>query len=488
MGTHPIFESDFDCLTEMLNGLRRVLRPSLTVQAIRCNAQVVNNGPMADQDRIFTNIYGFHDFKLKGSMARGDWYRTKDIILKGPEWIQQQVKDSGLRGRGGAGFPTGLKWSFMNVPVTDGRPKYLVVNADEGEPGTCKDRDIMRHDPRKLIEGCLVSGFAMGATAAYIYVRGEFYNETSNLMYAIREAYQAGYLGKNACGSGYDFDVYVQRGGGAYVCGEETALIESLEGKQGKPRLKPPFPAAVGAFGCPTTVNNVETIAVAPTICRRGPEWFSSFGRERNTGTKLFNISGHVNNPTTVEESMSIPLRELIERHCGGVKGGWDNLLAIIPGGSSTPLIPKSVCNDVLMDFDDLVANQTALGTAAIIVMNKDADIVRCISRLMDFYKHESCGQCTPCREGVDWMAKILHRWTQGKAEVDEIDMLWEVSKQVEGHTICALADGAAWPAQGLIRHFRPHLEERFAAHEVQMVKDAEKDYAEKVDFQKTTF
>merc|ERR1711970_1249346 len=239
MGTHPIFESDFDCLTEMLNGLRRVLRPSLTVQAIRCNAQVVNNGPMADQDRIF----------------------TKDIICKGPEWIQQQIKDSGLRGRGGAGFPTGLKWSFMNVPVTDGRPKYLVVNADEGEPGTCKDRDIMRHDPHKLIEGCLVAGFAMGATAAYIYVRGEFYNETSNLMYAIREAYQAGYLGKNACGSGYDFDVYVQRGGGAYVCGEETALIESLEGKQGKPRLKPPFPAAVGVFGCPTTVNNVETIA-----------------------------------------------------------------------------------------------------------------------------------------------------------------------------------------------------------------------------------
>merc|ERR1711976_1073680 len=485
MGTHPIFESDFDCLTEMLNGFRRVLNVRT---AIRANAQVVNNAPMKDQDRIFTNLYGMHDFKLKGAESRGDWYKTKEILIKGPEWIQQQVKDSGLRGRGGAGFPTGLKWSFMNVPVTDGRPKYLVVNADEGEPGTCKDRDIMRHDPHKLIEGCLVAGVAMGAQAAYIYVRGEFYNETSNLMYAIREAYQAGYLGKNACGSGYDFDIFIQRGAGAYVCGEETALIESIEGKQGKPRLKPPFPAEIGLFGCPSTVNNVESIAVAPTIIRRGPEWFASFGRERNTGTKLFNISGHVNHPTTVEETMSIPLRELIERHCGGVKGGWDNLLAVIPGGSSTPLIPKSVCDDVMMDFDDLVANQTALGTAAVIVMSKEADIVRCISRLMDFYKHESCGQCTPCREGVDWMAKILRRWSRNEATRSEIDQLWEVSKQVEGHTICALADGAAWPAQGLIRHFRPHLEERFAEHERQMVIDAEKDYAAKVDFQKTHF
>merc|ERR1711887_16658 len=441
----------------MLNGVRACnLRT-----AIRANAQVVNNAPMADQDRIFTNLYGMHDFKLKGAESRGDWYKTKEILLKGPEWIQQQVKDSGLRGRGGAGFPTGLKWSFMNVPVTDGRPKYLVVNADEGEPGTCKDRDIMRHDPHKLIEGCLVAGVAMGAQAAYIYVRGEFYNETSNLMYAIREAYQAGYLGKDACGSGYDFDVYVQRGAGAYVCGEETALIESIEGKQGKPRLKPPFPAEIGLFGCPSTVNNVESIAVAPTIIRRGPEWFAQFGRERNTGTKLFNISGHVNNPTTVEETMSIPLKELIERHCGGVIGGWDNLLAIIPGGSSTPLIPQHVCTDVLMDFDDLVAKQTGLGTAAVIVMNKQTDIVKAIARLAMFYKRESCGQCTPCREGIDWMNTMMWRFTEGNGQRAEIDMLWELSKQIEGHTICALADGAAWPVQGLIRHFRPELENR---------------------------
>lgn len=460
---------------------------ALSFSAARA-AGKINNSPLKDEDRIFTNLYGRHDWRLKGAMSRGDWYKTKEMIQKGGKWCQQQILDSGLRGRGGAGFSTGLKWSFMMRPTPDGRPKYLVINADEGEPGTCKDREIMRHDPHKLIEGCLVAGAAMGARAAYIYIRGEFYAETSNVMVAIKEAYAAGLIGKNACGSGYDFDIFVQRGAGAYVCGEETALIESIEGKQGKPRLKPPFPAEIGLFGCPSTVNNVESIAVAPTIIRRGPEWFASFGRERNTGTKLFNISGHVNHPTTVEETMSIPLRELIERHCGGVKGGWDNLLAIIPGGSSTPLIPKSVCDDVMMDFDDLVANQTALGTAAVIVMSKEANIIRCISRLMDFYKHESCGQCTPCREGVDWMAKILNRWKDGKAEVDEIDALWEISKQIEGHTICALADGAAWPAQGLIRHFRPHLEETFAKHEEQMVKDAEVDYQKKMDFHLNTF
>ncbi|KAG5441441.1 ndufv1NADH dehydrogenase flavoprotein subunit 1 [Clonorchis sinensis] len=418
-------------------------------------------GPLSDEDRIFTNLYGRHDWHLKGSMQRGHWYKTKEILLKGPDWIIEEVKKSGLRGRGGAGFPSGMKWSFMNKP-SDGRPKYLVVNADEGEPGTCKDREIMRHDPHTLVEGCLIAGRAMGACAAYIYIRGEFYNEASNLQLAIREAYDAGYLGKNACGSGYDFDVYVHRGAGAYICGEETALIESIEGKQGKPRLKPPFPADIGLFGCPTTVTNVETVAVSPTICRRGGEWFASFGRERNRGTKLFNISGHVNNPCTVEEEMSIPLKDLIERHAGGVIGGWDNLLAVIPGGSSVPLIPKDVCSTVLMDFDSLIEAKSGLGTAAVIVMNKSADVVRCIHRLMQFYEHESCGQCTPCREGCRWLRQITGRFVQGKADKREIDMLWEISKQMEGHTICALADGAAWPVQGLIRHFRPELEARF--------------------------
>jgi len=427
-------------------------------------------GPLSDQDRIFRNLYGRSDWRLKGAQARGDWYKTKEIVQKGSDWIINEIKTSGLRGRGGAGFPSGLKWSFMNKPG-DGRPKYLVINADEGEPGTCKDREIIRHDPHKLLEGCLVAGSAMGARAAYIYVRGEFYNETNNLQVAIHEAYKAGLLGANACGSGYDFDIFVHRGAGAYICGEETSLIESLEGKQGKPRLKPPFPADVGVFGCPTTVTNVETVAVAPDICRRGGTWFLGMGRPRNSGTKLFNISGHVNNPCTVEEEMSIPLKELIQRHCGDVIGGWDNLLCVIPGGSSTPLIPKKVCDDVLMDFDALVAAQTGLGTAAVIVMNKQTDVVKAIARLALFYKHESCGQCTPCREGCDWMNTMMWRFVEGNARAEEIDLLWELTKQIEGHTICALADGAAWPVQGLIRHFRPELEARFEEYHANKAK-----------------
>ncbi|KAI8346433.1 hypothetical protein B0O80DRAFT_479269 [Mortierella sp. GBAus27b] len=419
-------------------------------------------GNLSDEDRIFTNIYGFHDYKLNGALKRGDWYKTKEILLKGHEWILNEMKESGLRGRGGAGFPSGLKWSFMNKP-SDGRPRYLVVNADEGEPGTCKDREIMRGDPHKLVEGCLVAGRAMNANAAYIYIRGEFYNEASNLQVAINEAYKAGLIGKNACGSGYDFDVYIHRGAGAYICGEETALIESIEGKAGKPRLKPPFPADVGLFGCPTTVANVETVAVAPTILRRGGKWFAGFGRPRNAGTKLFCISGHVNTPCTVEEEMSIPLKELIEKHCGGVKGGWDNLLGIIPGGSSVPVLPRHICDDVLMDFDALRDVQSGLGTAAVIVMDKSTDIVSAISRLSAFYRHESCGQCTPCREGTTWLANMMSRFENGQARSREIDMIEELSREIEGHTICALGDAAAWPVQGLIRHFRPELEARLA-------------------------
>ena len=339
-----------------------------------------------------------------------------------------------------------------------------MINADESEPGTCKDREIMRHDPHKLLEGCLIAGTAMRARACYIYIRGEYVNERLALERARDEAYAAGYLGKNACGSGLDIDINIHYGAGAYICGEETALIESLEGKQGKPRLKPPFPAGVGLYGCPTTVTNVETVAVAPTILRRGADWFAGFGRKNNAGTKLFCISGHVNNPCTVEEEMSIPLRELIDKHCGGVRGGWDNLLAIIPGGSSVPLIPKSVCEEVLMDFDSLKSAQSGLGTAAVIVMDKSTDVVDAIARLSYFYKHESCGQCTPCREGTGWLYNVMERMKKGDARLEEIDMLQELTKQIEGHTICALGDAAAWPVQGLIRHFRPELEARINA------------------------
>ena len=361
-----------------------------------------------------------------------------------------------------------MKWSFMpKQPPLDhnGNPKpsFLVINADESEPGSCKDREIIRHDPHLLLEGALVAGFAMGARAAYIYIRGEYIREAETLFAARDEAYAAGLLGKNAAGSGYDFDVFVHRGAGAYICGEETAMIESLEGKKGQPRLKPPFPAGAGLYGCPTTVNNVESIAVAPTIMRRGASWFSSFGRENNKGTKLFQISGHVNKPCVVEEEMSIPFSELIEKHCGGIRGGRDNLLAVIPGGSSVPLVPADQIWDAPMDFDGLKAVGSGLGTAAVIVMDKSTDIVRAISRLSYFYKHESCGQCTPCREGTGWMWRVMERLRTGDAAVEEIDMLQQVTKQVEGHTICALGDAAAWPIQGLIRHFRPELERRIA-------------------------
>ena len=425
-----------------------------------------------DSDRIFTNLYGIHDWRLEGARKRGDWDNTAAILARGREAIVEEMKASGLRGRGGAGFPTGMKWSFM-PKVSDGRPAYLVVNADESEPGTCKDRDIMRHDPHKLVEGCLIAGFAMGAHAAYIYIRGEFYNEYLNLQGAIDEAYAAGLIGKNACGSGWDYDVFLHRGAGAYICGEETALLESLEGKKGMPRMKPPFPAAVGLYGCPTTVNNVESIAVAPTILRRGAEWFAGLGRPKNTGTKVFCISGHVNKPCNVEEELGIPLRELIDTYAGGVRGGWDNLLAVIPGGASVPVLPKEICDTVLMDFDSLRDVKSGLGTAAVIVMDKSTDIIRAIARLSQFYKHESCGQCTPCREGTGWMMRVMYRMVEGRAELSEIDMLDQVTRQVEGHTICALGDAAAWPIQGLIRHFRPVIEERIAAYRVDRLRVA---------------
>jgi NADH-quinone oxidoreductase subunit F len=360
---------------------------------------------LQDKDRIFTNIYGMHDRTLAGAKARGHWDGTKDLVGLGRDKIVEIMKASGLRGRGGAGFPTGLKWSFM-PKESDGRPAYLVVNADESEPGTCKDREIMRNDPHTLIEGCLIASFAMNAHACYIYIRGEYIREREALQAAIDEAYEAGLLGRNAANSGWDFELYLTHGAGAYICGEETALLESLEGKKGMPR--------------------------------------------------------HVNNPCVVEEEMSIPFDELIERHCGGIRGGWDNLKAVVPGGSSVPCLPGAVMREgAIMDFDWLREQKSGLGTAAVIVMDQSTDIIKAIWRFSKFYKHESCGQCTPCREGTGWMMRVMDRLVKGEAEVAEIDMLLDVSKQVEGHTICALGDAAAWPIQGLIRHFRDEIEDR---------------------------
>ena len=411
------------------------------------------------KDKIFTNLFGDQSYSLREALSRGDWDQTSDFIKKGSDWIIDEVKKSELRGRGGAGFPTGLKWSFM--PKDANKNNYLVVNADESEPGTCKDRDMIRNEPHKLLEGCLLAGFAMNAHDCYIYIRGEYFNESVVLQKAIDEAYEAGLIGKNACNSGWDFNIYLHRGAGAYICGEETALLESLEGKKGQPRLKPPFPANKGLYGSPTTVNNVETIAVVPTVLRRGGSWFSSLGKTKNTGTKVFCISGHVNTPCNIEEEMGIPLKELIEKHAGGVRGGWNNLKAIIPGGSSVPMIPKSVCDSVSMDFDSLSSVKSGLGTAAVIVMDQSTDLVKAIARISRFYKHESCGQCTPCREGTGWMWRMMEKIAAGEASPGEIDRLLDVTKQVEGHTICALGDAAAWPIQGLFRHFRDEIEEQ---------------------------
>ncbi len=415
-----------------------------------------------NKDKIFNNLYGLNGSGLSIALKLGDWSDSKNIIAKGKDWILKQVKDSGLRGRGGAGFPSGLKWSFM-PSKTKYKPNYLVVNADESEPGTCKDREIIRNEPFKLLEGILYASVAMDVNIAYIYIRGEFYNEYLNLQKAIDECYANKLLGKNILKSGHDLDIYVHRGAGAYICGEESALIESLEGKKGQPRLKPPFPANVGLYGCPTTVSNVETIAVVPAILKRGASWFAGLGNENNTGTKLFCISGHVNNPCTVEEEMGVDLKELIEKHCGGVTGGWKNLKAVVPGGSSTPLVPASLCDNLAMDFDSLKAVKSGLGTAAVIVMDKSTDLIEAITRFSRFYNHESCGQCTPCREGTGWILKIMRKLCKGTANIEDIDKLEDICSQVENHTICALGDAAAWPVQALIRHYRKDIEKRIS-------------------------
>jgi NADH-quinone oxidoreductase subunit F len=418
-------------------------------------------GLLEDKDRIFTNIWGLHDWRLEGARARGVWNGTREMMAMQPEWICDQIKASGLRGRGGAGFLTGLKWTFM--PKLEGeRPHYLVVNADESEPGACKDREILRHEPHRVLEGCMLACRAMRAHDCFIYVRGEYVAERENLEAAIAEARQARLIGKDSV-LGWDCDIRVTHGGGAYICGDEMGLLESLEGKKGQPRLKPPFPAGSGVYGCPTTVNNVESIAVTPEIIRRGADWFASIGRPNNTGVKLMSGGGHVNRPCVVEEAMSIPMRQLIDDHFGGVRGGWGNLKAVIPGGVSMAVIPPEQAETALMDFDSLKELKSGLGTATMIVMDKSTDVVRVIARVARFFKHESCGQCTPCREGTGWMWRVLERMVTGEAEPREIDLLLDVASQIEGHTICALGDAAAWPIQGLFRHFRPEIEERIA-------------------------
>jgi len=407
------------------------------------------------------------NWRLKDYEARGGYQAIRKILAgeggMTPDQVVAEVKGSGLRGRGGAGFPTGLKWSFM--PRQFPGQKYLVCNSDEGEPGTCKDRDILAFNPHIVIEGMIIAAYAMGISVGYNYIHGEIFEIYDRFEEALEEARAAGYLGDDILGSGYNFRLYGFHGFGAYICGEETALLESLEGKKGMPRLKPPFPAAVGLYGCPSTVNNVETIAVVPSILRRGGAWFAGLGRPKNTGSKVFCISGHVNKPCNVEEELGIPLRELIDKYAGGVRGGWDNLLAVIPGGSSVPMLPKDICDTVLMDFDSLRDVKSGLGTAAVIVMDKSTDLIAAIAKLAAFYKHESCGQCTPCREGTGWMMRVMNRMVTGRAEIDEIDVLEQVTRQIEGHSICALGDAAAWPIQGLIRHFRPVMEERIAAY-----------------------
>ncbi|HEU4652777.1 MAG TPA: NADH-quinone oxidoreductase subunit NuoF [Steroidobacteraceae bacterium] len=377
------------------------------------------------------------------------------------EQIIEEVKASGLRGRGGAGFPTGVKWSFMprNAPIQ----KYVVCNSDESEPGTCHDRDILRYNPHALIEGMAIGGYAMGATVGYNYIRGEFLAEpVPRFEAALKEAYEAGLLGKNIQGSGVDFDLYTYVGAGAYICGEETALLESLEGKQGRPRFKPPFPANYGLYGKPTTINNTQSYASVPTILRKGPKWFADLGVPNSGGTLIFSVSGHVNKPQNIELPLGIPFKELLDI-CGGVRGGRQ-LKAVIPGGSSVPVVPGHVMMDVTMDYDSLRKIGSALGTGAMIVMDETTCMVRVLERISRFYYAESCGQCTPCREGTGWMNRVLKRILAGEGRKQDLDMLVDVANKIEGHTICAFGDASAWPVQSFMKHFR-HEFEYFIEH-----------------------
>ncbi|MBK6276051.1 MAG: NADH-quinone oxidoreductase subunit NuoF [Saprospirales bacterium] len=415
----------------------------------------------------YDHIPGINTFEV---YRQNNGYKSVEKALKTmkPEEIVEQVKVSGLRGRGGAGFPTGMKWSFLAKP--EGVPRYLVCNADESEPGTFKDRYLMERIPHLLIEGMITSSFALGANTSYIYVRGEYYYIIKILQKAIKEAYAAGFLGKNILGTGYNLDLFVQPGGGAYICGEETALIESLEGKRGNPRIKPPFPAIAGLWGCPTVVNNVETIAAVVPIVNDGGETYAAIGIGKSTGTKLISASGHINKPGVYEIELGVPVEEFIysDEYCGGIRNG-KKLKAVVAGGSSVPILPTELILKTangeprLMSYESLsdggFATGTMMGSGGFIAMDEDTSVVKNLFTFARFYHHESCGQCSPCREGTGWMEKILKKFIDGKATLADIDLLWDIQSKIEGKTICPLGEAAAWPVAAAIRHFRPEFE-----------------------------
>ena len=391
-------------------------------------------------------------YRVEGYQA---WKKILDEKIP-PRDVTEQIKGSGLRGRGGAGFPTGLKWSFMNPDAPN--PKYVVCNSDESEPGTCKDRDILRFNPHSLVEGMAIACYAMGASVGYNYIRGEFMDEPYRRFEdALKEAYDAGYLGRDILGSGIDVDIYSVLGAGAYICGEEMALLESLEGKPGKPRFKPPFPAQFGLYGKPTTVNNTESFCSAPTIIQKGAQWFADLGVENSGGTKCFSVSGHVERPGNFEVPLGMPFRDLLEM-AGGVWRGRQ-LKAVIPGGSSVPVVPGEVMLETNMDYDSLRAAGSSIGSGAVVVMDETTCMVGMLRRISRFYFAESCGQCTPCREGTGWLYRMLTRITDGQGRMEDLDKLVDVANKIEGRTICALGDAAAWPVQSFMKHYRHEFE-----------------------------
>lgn len=407
---------------------------------------------------LFRTMHLDEPWTLKTYESIGGYNALKKIVKEKipPSKVTEMVKSSDLRGRGGAGFPTGLKWTFMPAEAPQ---KYLLCNSDEGEPGTCKDRDVMRYNPHALVEGMIIAGYAMGATVGYNYIRGEYWEAFQRCEQAIEEARAAGYLGNDILGAGFDFELHNTLGAGAYICGEETAMMESIEGKAGRPRFKPPFPANHGLYGMPTTINNTESLACVPQIIENGPEWFINLGKPNNGGTKLFSVSGHVNNPGNFEVPMGIPFAELLEM-AGGVRNGR-KLKAVIPGGISMPVMPAHIIMQTDLDYDSLMKAGSMLGTGAVIVMDDTTCMVDALLNLSDFYMEESCGQCTPCREGTGWLVRMIERIEHGHGTMEDIDKLNDVAKKIEGRTICALGDAAAWPVVSFVKHFR----EEFEAH-----------------------